>query len=67
VGAFAPSPPAVSSPVLATWTMAHAEDASRFSTLLQPIRDLSKVWKIDIADELQRYVEELASKIGENR
>eukprot|EP00405_Crypthecodinium_cohnii_P046344 CAMPEP_0206585556 /NCGR_PEP_ID=MMETSP0325_2-20121206/36490_1 /ASSEMBLY_ACC=CAM_ASM_000347 /TAXON_ID=2866 /ORGANISM="Crypthecodinium cohnii, Strain Seligo" /LENGTH=345 /DNA_ID=CAMNT_0054093131 /DNA_START=31 /DNA_END=1064 /DNA_ORIENTATION=- len=32
---------------------------SRFGHLLQPIRDLSKVWKIEIAEELEKYIEEL--------
>jgi len=37
-----------------------AEGGSRFAHFLQPIRDLSKVWKIEIADELERYIEEVA-------
>jgi len=36
-----------------------AEPTTRFSHLLQPIRDLSKVWKIEIAEELERYIEEV--------
>lgn len=37
-----------------------AEPTSRFAHLLQPIRDLSKVWKIEIADELEKYIDEVA-------
>ena len=32
---------------------------SRFKTLIQPIRDLSLNWDIDIADELNDYLDEL--------
>lgn len=39
---------------------ASAEPTSRFAHLLQPIRDLSKVWKIEIAEELEKYIEECA-------
>ena len=37
------------------------EDArtSRFSHILQPIRDLSENWSIDIANELEEYLDEL--------
>lgn len=43
-----------------------AESTTRFAHLLQPIRDLSKVWKIEIADELERYVEEVADLVLTN-
>lgn len=36
------------------------EPGSRFAHFLQPIRDLSKVWKIEIAEELEKYIDELA-------
>jgi len=42
------------------------EPGSRFAHLLQPIRDLSKVWKIEIADELERYIEEVSHIIVTN-
>jgi len=38
-----------------------AEPGNRFQHLLQPIRDLSKVWNIEIADELEKYIAEVAS------
>jgi condensin-2 complex subunit H2 len=34
---------------------------SRYQHLLQPIRDLSKVWNIEIADELEKYIDEVSS------
>ena len=34
---------------------------SRFQHLLQPIRDLGQNWNIDIAQELEEYLEELDS------
>jgi len=37
-----------------------SEPGSRFAHFLQPIRDLSKVWKIEIAEELEKYIDELA-------
>lgn len=37
-----------------------AEPTTRFAHLLQPLRDLSKVWNIEIADELEKYTEEVA-------
>lgn len=43
-----------------------AEATSRFAHLLQPLRDLSKVWKIEIADELEKYTEEVAQLIVTN-
>mmetsp|Transcript_108773 Transcript_108773/g.307655 ORF Transcript_108773/g.307655 Transcript_108773/m.307655 type:complete len:653 (-) Transcript_108773:129-2087(-) len=46
--------------------MAAAEPGTRFAHLLQPIRDLSKVWKIEIADELERYIEEVAQLVVTN-
>jgi len=38
-----------------------AEPGNRFQHLLQPIRDLSKIWNIEIADELEKYIAEVAS------
>jgi condensin-2 complex subunit H2 len=38
-----------------------ADPGTRFHHLLQPIRDLSKVWNIEIADELEKYIDEVAS------
>jgi len=40
--------------------------AGRFGHLLQPIRDLSKVWKIEIADELEKYIEEVGQLVVTN-
>ncbi|GAB9467123.1 Condensin-2 complex subunit h2 [Globisporangium polare] len=34
-------------------------ESSRFTHLLQPIRDLSKNWNIDLAQELEEYLDEL--------
>jgi len=45
---------------------AAGEPATRFAHLLQPIRDLSKVWKIEIADELEKYIDEVAQLILTN-
>jgi condensin-2 complex subunit H2 len=43
--------------------MADADEAdlkeNRFSYLLQPIRDLAANWDINIAGELEEYLEEL--------
>jgi len=41
-------------------------ESARFAHLLQPIRDLSKVWKIEIADELEKYTEEVAQLVVTN-
>ena len=38
-----------------------ADKESRFKHLLQPIRDLSKNFELDIAGELEEYLEELES------
>lgn len=38
-----------------------AEPGNRYHHLLQPIRDLSKVWNIEIAEELEKYIAEVAS------
>ncbi len=38
---------------------AELERSSRFQYLLQPIKDLAENWKIDIAKELEDYLEEL--------
>jgi len=43
-----------------------AAEGTRFAHLLQPIRDLSKVWKIEIADELERYIEEVSELVVTN-
>ena len=32
---------------------------SRFSHLLQPIRDLTKNWDVDVASQLEEYIEEV--------
>lgn len=36
---------------------------SRFANLLQPIRDLTKNWDVDIASSLEDYLEEVESYI----
>ncbi|TMW61292.1 hypothetical protein Poli38472_013755 [Pythium oligandrum] len=36
-----------------------SSESSRFQHLLQPIRDLSKNWNIDLAQELEEYLDEL--------
>lgn len=43
-----------------------AEPTTRFAHLLQPIRDLSKVWKIEIAGELEKYIEEVSQLLVTN-
>eukprot|EP00931_Biecheleriopsis_adriatica_P103422 TRINITY_DN78262_c0_g1_i1.p1 TRINITY_DN78262_c0_g1~~TRINITY_DN78262_c0_g1_i1.p1 ORF type:complete len:730 (+),score=166.10 TRINITY_DN78262_c0_g1_i1:8-2197(+) len=43
-----------------------AEPTTRFAHLLQPIRDLSKVWNIEIADELEKYAEEVTQLMVTN-
>lgn len=43
-----------------------AEPTARFAHLLQPIRDLSKVWNIEIAEELERYIEEVSQLLVTN-
>jgi len=43
-----------------------AEPTTRFAHLLQPIRDLSKVWNIEIADELEKYIDEVAQLLVTN-
>ena len=32
---------------------------SRFTHLLQPIRDLTKNWDVDVASQVEEYVEEV--------
>ena len=32
---------------------------SKFSHLLQPIKDLAENWNVDLASELEEYMEEL--------
>ena len=34
---------------------------SRFSYLLEPIRDLTKNWEVDVADQLDDYLSEVSS------
>ena len=34
-------------------------ESGRFSHLLQPIRDLAENWNVDLASELEDYMEEL--------
>lgn len=36
---------------------------SRFANLLQPIRDLTKNWDVDIASSLEDYLEEVCQHI----
>lgn len=36
---------------------------SRFANLLQPIRDLTKNWDVDIASSLEDYLEEVGNYI----
>lgn len=36
---------------------------SRFANLLQPIRDLTKNWDVDIASSLEDYLEEVENHI----
>jgi len=38
-----------------------ADPGNRYHHLLQPLRDLSKVWNIEIAEELEKYLEEVSS------
>ena len=33
----------------------------RFTHLLQPIRDLTKNWDVDVASQLEEYLEEVSS------
>lgn len=35
------------------------ERESRFAHVLQPIRDITKNWNIDIASELEEYLQEV--------
>ena len=37
-------------------------DQSRFAYLLQPIRDLTKNWDIDVASQLEEYISEVGGK-----
>lgn len=39
--------------------MAGADVESRFAHLLKPIRDLTKNWDVDIAAQLEEYLEEV--------
>ena len=36
-------------------------DQSRFAYLLQPIRDLTKNWDIDVASQLEEYISEVGA------
>lgn len=40
---------------------------SRFAHLLQPIRELTKNWEIDVASELNDYLEEVNSSYHQLR
>lgn len=46
--------------------MGSEQPPGRFAHLLRPIRDLSKVWNIEIADELERYIEEVSQLVVTN-
>lgn len=37
---------------------------SRFTHLLQPIRDLTKNWDIDVASQLEEYLAEVSDQIS---
>lgn len=37
------------------------QDSNRFKSLIQPIKDLASNWDIDVAEELNDYLEELAT------
>ena len=39
--------------------------ASKYSHLLQPIRDLTKNWDIDVAAQLEEYLAEVRIKVKE--
>ena len=41
-----------------TWT---SRRVSRFSYLLEPIRDLTKNWEVDVAGQLDDYLSEVSS------
>lgn len=38
------------------------ELTSRFAHLLQPIKDLTKNWDIDVASQLEEYIEEVSNR-----
>ncbi len=38
-------------------TVKSSEGTSRFASLLQPLRDLADNWNIDIARELEQYID----------
>lgn len=40
---------------------------ARFAHLLQPIRDLTKNWEVDVAAQLGEYLEEVRAASGEWR
>ena len=40
-------------------------DQSRFAYLLQPIRDLTKNWDIDVASQLEEYISEVRTNVHE--
>lgn len=40
---------------------------ARFAHLLQPIRDLTKNWEVDVAAQLGEYLEEVSADPGEWR
>lgn len=39
------------------------ELSARFAHLLQPIRDLTKNWDIDVAAQLEEYLEEVRAAV----
>ncbi len=41
------------------WGSKQGEAEARFYHLLQPIRDLTKNWDVDIASQLEEYLEEV--------
>lgn len=45
------------------WTVMESTE-SRFAHLLQPIRELTRNWDIDVASELNDYLEEVSRSPG---
>eukprot|EP00928_Gymnodinium_smaydae_P023209 TRINITY_DN1923_c0_g1_i1.p1 TRINITY_DN1923_c0_g1~~TRINITY_DN1923_c0_g1_i1.p1 ORF type:complete len:820 (+),score=197.51 TRINITY_DN1923_c0_g1_i1:113-2461(+) len=41
-----------------------AEHGARFAHLLQPVRDLSRIWKMEIAEELEKYLAEVSQLLA---
>ena len=44
-----------------------ADRESKYTQLLQPIRDLTKNWDVDVASQLEEYLLEVIYKIDEKR